>query len=99
MMRDGKALQSGTSHYMGQNFATAFAITFNDVNNEQAYVHTTSWGMSTRIIGAIIMSHGDDKGLILPPRIAPHQLVIVPITRSKDPDANEAVLSRVRQLA
>jgi len=99
MMRDGKALQSGTSHYMGQNFAKAFDITFNDVNNEQAYVHTTSWGMSTRIIGAIIMSHGDDKGLILPPKLAPHQLVIVPITRSKDPEANEGVLSRVRELA
>ncbi len=98
MMRDGKALQSGTSHYMGQNFAKAFDITFNDVNNEQAYVHTTSWGLSTRMIGAIIMAHGDDKGLVLPPRLAPHQVVIVPILRSKDPGANEGVLAASSRL-
>ena len=99
MMRDGKALQSGTSHYMGQNFAKAFDITFNDINNEQSFVHTTSWGMSTRIIGAIIMAHGDDRGLIMPPRLAPHQVVIVPITRNKTPEANEAVLAKAKELA
>lgn len=99
LMHDGKALQSGTSHFMGQNFARAFDITFNDVNNEQSYAHTTSWGLSTRMIGAIIMAHGDDRGLVLPPRLAPHQLVIVPITRSKDPAANEGVLARARSLA
>lgn len=99
MMRDGKALQSATSHYMGQNFARAFDITFNDINNEQAFVHTTSWGMSTRIIGAIIMAHGDDRGLIMPPRLAPHQVVIVPIMRNKTPEANEAVVAKAKELA
>ena len=98
MMRDTKALQSGTSHYMGENFARAFDITFNDENNEQAYVHTTSWGFSTRFIGAIIMSHGDDKGLILPPRLAPYQVVIVPIFRSSDEEARQAVMAEVDKL-
>ena len=71
MMRDTKALQTGTSHYMGTNFAKTFNISFNDENNEQAFAHTTSWGVSTRFIGAIIMAHGDDQGLIMPPRLAP----------------------------
>jgi len=79
MMGDGKALQSGTSHYMGQNFARAFDIKFLDPNNEQQYCYTTSWGLSTRFVGAIIMTHGDDKGLVLPPKLAPLQVVIVPI--------------------
>ncbi len=91
MMRDGKALQSGTSHYMGENFARAFDITFNDLDNEQAYVHTTSWGFSTRFIGAIIMAHGDDAGLILPPKLAPHQVVITPIAKRNDADGAERV--------
>ncbi|MEX2502186.1 MAG: proline--tRNA ligase [Trueperaceae bacterium] len=99
MMRDGKALQSGTSHYLGENFARAFDISFNDVNNEQAYAHTTSWGFSTRFIGAIIMTHGDDAGLILPPRLAPHQVVIVPIARSKDADGAARVVGEARALA
>jgi prolyl-tRNA synthetase len=99
MMRDRKALQSGTSHYLGQNFAKAFNITFNDENNEQAYVHTTSWGFSTRFIGAIIMSHGDDAGLILPPRLAPHQVVIVPIVRGKDAEADAGVMQAAEQLS
>ena len=99
MMRDRKALQSGTSHYMGENFSRAFDITFNDVNNEQAYAHTTSWGFSTRFIGAIIMSHGDDAGLILPPRLAPHQVVVVPIARAKDAEAAERVGGEARRLA
>jgi prolyl-tRNA synthetase len=98
MMRDTKALQSGTSHYMGENFARAFNITFNDVNNEQAYAHTTSWGLSTRMIGAIIMTHGDDKGLIMPPRIAPHQAVIVPIYRKDDGAARQGVMSEVDKI-
>lgn len=93
MMRDAKALQSGTSHYMGENFARAFDISFNDVNNEQAYAHTTSWGFSTRFIGAIIMSHGDDKGLIMPPKLAPYQVVVVPIYRSNDEAAKEQVMA------
>ncbi len=81
MMRDGRALQSGTSHFLGQNFAQAFDIQFLDENNEQQYAWTTSWGMSTRMVGAVVMSHGDDQGLILPPRLAPTQVVIVPIWR------------------
>ena len=84
MMRDGRALQSGTSHYMGTNFAKAFDITYQDADSTLQHCHTTSWGMSTRMIGAVIMAHGDDKGLVLPPRLAPHQVVIVPIGR--DPE-------------
>jgi prolyl-tRNA synthetase len=99
MMRDGKALQSGTSHYLGQNFAKAFDITFNDVNNEQAFAHTTSWGLSTRMIGAIIMAHGDDAGLILPPKLAPTQVVLVPMGRSNDEAGRAHVAAEVDRLA
>jgi prolyl-tRNA synthetase len=98
MMRDMRALQTGTSHYMGENFARAFDITFNDVNNEQAFAHTTSWGFSTRFLGALIMTHGDDKGLILPPKLAPHQVVVVPIYRASDEDARDLVMAEVRHL-
>ncbi len=84
MMGDGKALQSGTSHNLGQNFARAFDIQFLDQNNVLQYAWTTSWGLSTRFIGAIIMTHGDDQGLILPPRLAPYQVVIVPIYRKDE---------------
>ncbi len=83
MMHDGKALQSGTSHYFGDGFAKAFNMQYSDKNNKLAYVHQTSWGMSTRTIGGIIMTHGDDEGMVLPPRIAPIQLVIVPIAAHK----------------
>ena len=79
MMQDGKALQSGTSHNLGQNFAKAFDIDYLDRNNNQKYVWTTSWGVSTRMIGGLIMTHSDDDGLIIPPKIAPIQVVIVPI--------------------
>lgn len=82
MMGDTRALQSGTSHFLGQNFAKAFDIKFLDENNTLQYCWTTSWGLSTRFIGAIIMTHGDDQGLILPPRLAPIQTVIVPILKS-----------------
>ncbi len=82
MMGNGWALQAGTSHFLGQNFARAFDIKFLDQNNELQYVWTTSWGLSTRFIGAIIMVHGDDQGLVLPPRLAPYQVVIVPIWRN-----------------
>ncbi len=82
MMRDGKALQSGTSHNLGQNFAKAFEIQFTDESNELQFCWTTSWGLSTRMVGAIVMTHGDDQGLRLPPRLAPIQVVIVPIFRS-----------------
>jgi prolyl-tRNA synthetase len=99
MMRDGKALQTGTSHYLGTNFARAFDITFNDVNNQQAYAHTTSWGFSTRFIGAIVMAHGDDAGLVLPPKLAPIQVVVVPIARSNDEEARRQVLDEVTRIA
>ena len=99
MMRDTKALQSGTSHYMGENFARAFDITFNDENNEQAYVHTTSWGFSTRFVGALIMAHGDDQGLILPPKLAPHQAVLVPIYRANDDEARASVMDAAHRVA
>lgn len=99
MMRDARALQSGTSHYLGTNFAEAFNISFNDENNEQAFAHTTSWGFSTRFIGAIIMTHGDDKGLVLPPRLAPHQVVIVPIYPRNDDEGRARVMAEVDKLA
>ena len=94
MMHDGKALQSGTSHYFGDGFARAFDIQFTDRENKQQYPHQTSWGMSTRIIGAIIMTHGDDNGLVLPPAVAPVQLVILPIAQHKP-----GVLDKARELA
>lgn len=83
MMGDGKALQSGTSHNLGQNFAKAFDIKFLDQNNQLQYAWTTSFGLSTRMVGAIVMTHGDDKGLILPPRLAPYQTVMVPIYKTE----------------
>ncbi|MDW7659223.1 MAG: proline--tRNA ligase, partial [Bacillota bacterium] len=83
MMHDGKALQSATSHYFGDGFARAFEIQYSDRNNQLQYVHQTSWGLSTRSIGAIIMVHGDDNGLVLPPRVAPLQVVIIPIAAHK----------------
>lgn len=84
MMHDGKALQSGTSHYFGNGFAKAFGITFQGRDNESKYAYQTSWGLSTRIIGGIIMTHGDNRGLVLPPSIAPVQVVIIPIAMHKN---------------
>jgi prolyl-tRNA synthetase len=84
MMGDKRALQSGTSHFFGKNFAKAFNIQYLDQSNTLQYCHTTSWGLSTRMIGAVIMVHGDDKGLVLPPKIAPTQVVIIPIYRKND---------------
>ncbi len=84
LMHDGKALQSGTSHNFGDGFAKAFGIQFTDRDNVLKYVHQTSWGVSTRIIGAIIMVHGDDSGLVLPPRIAPTQVMVIPIAQHKE---------------
>jgi len=81
MMMDGKALQMGTSHYFGENFTRAYDLTFTGRTNERQYPHSTSWGMSTRMVGAVVMAHGDDSGLQLPPRIAPVQVVIIPIFR------------------
>ena len=83
MMHDKKALQSGTSHYFGQGFAEQFNITFTDKDNQQKHPYQTSWGLSTRIIGGIIMTHGDNNGLVLPPRIAPVQVVVVPVAQHK----------------
>ena len=84
LMHDGKALQSGTSHNFGDGFAKAFGIQYTDKNNQLQYVHQTSWGVSTRLIGAIIMVHGDNSGLVLPPRIAPTQVIIIPIQQQKE---------------
>jgi prolyl-tRNA synthetase len=96
MMGDGKALQSGTSHNLGQNFAKAFEIRYLDKGGQLQHCWTTSWGLSTRFIGAIIMVHGDDQGLILPPRLAPHQAVIVPIYKSDEERAS--VLENAQRL-
>ncbi len=87
MMQDGKALQAGTSHFLGQNFAKAFDVKFSDKNNKLEYVWATSWGVSTRLIGALVMAHSDDDGLILPPKIAPVQVVIVPIYKGEEQKA------------
>ncbi|MBK7176192.1 MAG: proline--tRNA ligase [Chloroflexi bacterium] len=95
MMGDGKALQSGTSHNLGQNFAKAFDIQYLDPNNQLQHCWTTSWGLSTRFIGAIIMTHGDDQGLILPPRLAPYQTVIVPIYK-KDEEKTAVLAATAR---
>jgi prolyl-tRNA synthetase len=100
LMQDGKALQAGTSHFLGQNFAKAFDVKFSDKENKLDYVWATSWGVSTRLIGALIMAHSDDDGLILPPRIAPVQVVIVPIYKGDEQKAqiDEKVLAIVKNL-
>lgn len=84
LMQDGKALQAGTSHFLGQNFAKAFDVKFQDKNGEMKYVWGTSWGVSTRLMGALIMTHSDDNGLVLPPKLAPTQVVIIPIYRGEE---------------
>ncbi len=96
MMGDGKALQSGTSHFLGQNFAQAFEVRYLDQNGHLQHCWTTSWGLSTRVIGAIIMVHGDDQGLVLPPKIAPYQVVIVPIYKTDE--EKSLVLDTARKL-
>ncbi len=93
MMLDGKSLQAGTSHYLGQNFSKAFEIKFLDKDSKQKYGYTTSWGTSTRMIGAIIMAHGDQRGLVLPPRVAPIQTIIVPVAQHK-----EGVIEKAKEL-
>jgi prolyl-tRNA synthetase len=97
MMQDGKALQAGTSHYLGTGFAEAAGIRYQDREGTQALCHTTSWGVSTRLIGGLIMTHGDDDGLRVPPQVAPFQVVILPMLRDNDEDA--AVLDYCRPLA
>ena len=97
LMRDGKALQAGTSHNLGQHFAKVFDITYQDEAGKRQYVHQTSWGVTTRLIGAVVMTHGDDQGLKLPPRIAPVQAVVVPIWRKSEDRAQvTAFVERVR---
>lgn len=96
LMQDGKALQAGTSHFLGQNFAKAFDVQFLNKENKQEYVWATSWGVSTRLIGALVMAHSDDEGLVLPPRIAPLQVVIVPIYKGEDQKAK--VDEKVKEL-
>lgn len=93
LMQDGKALQAGTSHFLGQNFAKAFDVTFVNKENKEEYVWATSWGVSTRLIGALIMAHSDDKGLILPPKLAPYPIVIVPIYRGDEGRAKVLALA------
>ena len=87
LMQDGKALQAGTSHFLGQNFAKAFDVKFLNNANQLEYVWATSWGVSTRLVGALVMAHSDDQGLVLPPKIAPHQVVIVPIYKGDEQKA------------
>ena len=99
LMHDGKALQSGTSHNFGDGFAKAFGIQFADKDNTLKYVHQTSWGMTTRLIGAIIMVHGDDSGLVLPPRIAPTQVMIIPIQQKKEGVLDKAYAMKEQLLA
>ncbi len=96
LMQDGKALQAGTSHFLGQNFARAFDVKFQSADNTLEYVWATSWGVSTRLIGALLMTHSDDQGLVLPPRLAPTQVVVVPIYRKDDEKA--LVLERAEKL-
>ena len=83
-MQDGKALQAGTSHFLGQNFAKAFDVKFTSKEGKQEYVWATSWGVSTRLMGGLIMTHSDDKGLVLPPKLAPIQVAIVPIYKGEE---------------
>ena len=96
IMQDGKALQAGTSHFLGQNFAKAFDVKFTTSEGKLDYVWATSWGVSTRLMGALVMSHSDDQGLVLPPRLAPIQLVIVPIYKSME--QLEVIDKRVAEL-
>jgi prolyl-tRNA synthetase len=99
LMGDGKALQAGTSHNLGQHFATAYGIEYLDRDQKRVKPWSTSWGTSTRMIGGLIMTHGDDAGLILPPKVAPYQVVIVPIPPRKGGDWNETILPKAREVA
>ncbi len=99
MMQDGKALQAGTSHFLGQNFAKAFDVKFANSEGQEEYVWATSWGVSTRLIGAIIMAHSDNQGLKLPPRIAPFQVVIIPFYRKKDLELTQKLVDKANEIA
>ena len=89
LMKDGKALQAGTSHFLGQNFAKAFDVKFATKEGKNEYVWASSWGVSTRLVGALIMTHGDDNGLVIPPKLAPIQVIIVPIFKNKEQQDNK----------
>ena len=93
MMQDGKALQAGTSHFLGQNFAKSFDVQFTDKDGKQQYVWATSWGTSTRLMGALIMVHSDERGLVLPPKLAPIQVVMVPIYKTEE--EHSAIVSKM----
>ena len=97
MMQDGKALQAGTSHFLGQNFAKSANISFINNQGQSEYAYTTSWGVSTRLIGGVIMTHADDDGMVVPPKIAPYQVVIVPVI--KKPEDSEAIMAYINKLA
>lgn len=96
MMQDGKALQAGTSHFLGQNFAKSFDVQYTDKEGRQQYVWASSWGVSTRLMGALIMAHGDDNGLVLPPKLAPIQVVMVPIYKTAE--EHDAIIARMKQV-
>jgi prolyl-tRNA synthetase len=98
LMQNGWALQSGTSHFLGQNFAKAFDVLYQSETGERFFVWATSWGVSTRLLGAMVMTHSDDKGLVLPPRVAPIQVIIVPITKGEGPE-HEAVMAKVSEIS
>ena len=97
MMQDGKALQAGTSHFLGQNFAKSANISFVNKNNESEFAYTTSWGVSTRLIGGVIMTHADDEGMVVPPKIAPYQVVLVPVIKKKED--TEAIMAYINNIA
>src|SRR5690606_17175818 len=97
LMQDGKALQAGTSHFLGQNFARAFEVQFQDKDNKMEYVWASSWGVSTRLVGGLIMTHSDDQGLVLPPKLAPIQLVLIPVF-GKDDAANDRIVQEMKTL-
>ncbi len=97
LMQDGKALQAGTSHFLGQNFAKAFDVKFLTADNKEEYVWATSWGVSTRLIGALIMAHSDDKGLVLPPKVAPYHAIIIPMLNKRDDALNGKLLEKAEE--
>jgi len=99
LMQDGKALQMGTSHFLGQNFAKAFDVFFQNKLGEQELVWATSWGVSTRLMGALIMSHSDDSGLVIPPKLAPTQVIIIPMLFEKKPELSEAMIAKAKSLS
>ncbi len=98
MMKDGKALQAGTSHYLAQNFSKKFEISFKNDKNEDEFVYQTSWGVSTRLLGAIIMTHGDNRGIIIPPKVAPVQVDILELFANKQPRVHDFCQELVKQL-